>query len=65
MNVANLHVAKGLVAQKNTTVPQIIQVSITIRNVDDRIADVTCNEFQRIIIMGTDSALLYCGSAWI
>ncbi|EUC41199.1 hypothetical protein COCMIDRAFT_9064 [Bipolaris oryzae ATCC 44560] len=48
MNVANLHVAKGLVAQKNTTVPQIIQVSITIKNVDDRIADLTWSNVSAI-----------------
>ncbi|KAI3318557.1 putative polyketide synthase [Xylariaceae sp. AK1471] len=34
MNVANLEVLKGLVAQKNTHVPQLIQVSATIDDVD-------------------------------
>ncbi|KAK6068450.1 beta-ketoacyl synthase domain-containing protein [Seiridium cupressi] len=35
MNVANLEVVKGLVAQKNTKVPQMIQVSISTQNIND------------------------------
>ncbi|KAG6358778.1 hypothetical protein INS49_012297 [Diaporthe citri] len=34
MNIANLVVREGLVAQKNTTVPQLIQVSITTADID-------------------------------
>ncbi|TVY84593.1 Atrochrysone carboxylic acid synthase [Lachnellula suecica] len=38
MNVANLEVSKGLVAQKNTEKPQLIQVSIAIEDVESNIA---------------------------
>lgn len=34
MNITNLVMREGLVAQKNTTVPQLIQVSITTADID-------------------------------
>ncbi|KAF7587027.1 hypothetical protein BBP40_007849 [Aspergillus hancockii] len=39
MNIANLHVVKGLVAQKNTNKPQLIQVSVTIDDISSGIAN--------------------------
>lgn len=39
MNIANLVVREGLVAQKKTTVPQLIQVSITTADIDSGIAN--------------------------
>nr|POF02469.1 atrochrysone carboxylic acid synthase [Quercus suber] len=41
MNIANLEVIKGLVARKNTKVPQIIQVSVSIDEASTNIADLT------------------------
>ncbi|QSZ29342.1 hypothetical protein DSL72_003856 [Monilinia vaccinii-corymbosi] len=41
MNVANLEVLKGLVAKKDTTTPQIIQVSIVVEDIDSGVADLT------------------------
>lgn len=34
MNIANLVVREGLVAQKNTSVPQLIQISITTEDIN-------------------------------
>ncbi|KAJ4339575.1 hypothetical protein N0V95_007739 [Ascochyta clinopodiicola] len=69
MNVANLHVAKGLVAQKNTTIPQIIQVSITIGNLDDRIADLTWSNISAIGVVdepfATANILFGAADSWL
>ncbi|ESZ98980.1 putative polyketide synthase [Sclerotinia borealis F-4128] len=40
MNVANLEVLKGLIAKKDTTTPQLIQVSITVEDIDSGVADI-------------------------
>lgn len=41
MNIVNLEVVKGLVAQKNTKVPQMIQVSISTENINTCTAHLT------------------------
>jgi len=38
MNIANLEVLKGLVAQKNTKTPQFIQVSATVEDIESNMA---------------------------
>ena len=38
MNIANLEVHKGLVAQKNTQTPQLIQVVVTVDDIDTGVA---------------------------
>ncbi|KAL5316080.1 hypothetical protein ACEPPN_016957 [Leptodophora sp. 'Broadleaf-Isolate-01'] len=41
MNVSNLEVLKGLIAKEGTTTPQLIQVSISTRDIDSGVADLT------------------------
>ncbi|EED18910.1 polyketide synthase, putative [Talaromyces stipitatus ATCC 10500] len=41
MNIINLHVTKGLVAQSNTKKPQLIRVTATTANIDLGIVDLT------------------------
>lgn len=41
IDIANLVVTKGLVAQKNTKIPQVIQISITTSDIGSGVADIT------------------------
>jgi iterative type I PKS product template protein len=41
MDISNLEVTKGLVANKDTSVPQLIQVSVSTANIDSKTADLT------------------------
>ncbi|KFY50141.1 hypothetical protein V496_09555 [Pseudogymnoascus sp. VKM F-4515 (FW-2607)] len=41
IDIANLVVTKGLVAQKNTKIPQVIQISITTTDIGSGVADIT------------------------
>ncbi|KAI1640764.1 hypothetical protein F4809DRAFT_637216 [Biscogniauxia mediterranea] len=42
MNIANLQVLKGLVANKNTDVPQLLRVSIATSDIDSNVAELKC-----------------------
>lgn len=64
MNVANLEVLKGLVAKKDTTTPQIIQVSIEVKDIDSGVADLTWyNVTNGDIYEQFASANIYFGNA--
>lgn len=41
IDIANLVVTKGLVAQKNTKIPQVIQISVTTTDIGSGVADIT------------------------
>lgn len=41
IDIANLVVTKGLVAQKNTKIPQVIQISVTTADIGSGVADIT------------------------
>ena len=41
IDIANLVVTKGLVAQKNTKIPQVIQISVTTTDIRSGVADIT------------------------
>ena len=69
MNVANLEVLKGLIAQKSTKSPQIIQVSATVHDIESNTVDL---EWSNVQSDGTvdepfASANLYYGdpAAWL
>ncbi|KAB8304586.1 hypothetical protein EYC80_003965 [Monilinia laxa] len=64
MNVANLEVLKGLIAKKDTTTPQIIQVSIEVKDIDSGVADLTWyNVTNGEIYEQFASANIYFGNA--
>jgi iterative type I PKS product template protein len=67
MNVANLQVSKGLVAQKDTKTPQLLRVSAFTSNIDSGIVDLN---WYNVLVDGTvnepfASANLYYGNASI
>jgi monodictyphenone polyketide synthase len=41
IDIANLVVTKGLVAQKNTKIPQVMQISVTTTDIGSGVADIT------------------------
>ncbi|KAI2613400.1 putative polyketide synthase [Hypoxylon sp. NC1633] len=65
INIANLEVLKGLVAQKNTKIPQLIQVSATIEDVKSNTAYLQWHNVSNTGAVDEPfaSATLYYGSA--